>query len=977
MRRAGVVAVAVVGIALIAALWGLRRGGDAASPAHPALDHRGARAIASGRSGDPRSGPPASISGAITDEAKAPIARASVCARTDGSQLPTAITQRPACAVSDGKGQYKIANLVAADYVLLAGAPNYPAAAFAPPPGARKLSFALAAGEARTGVDVVLRRGGVEVTGVVRDISGGTIAHAQVRALSRQLRGMGPVFEADDQGRFSLWVDRGGVGIEARADGYAANDVWGSAPGTFEIALTPESSIAGRVVDAATDQPVPGARVVLEASTFERRKGETDITDAQGAFRLDGLMPGRFTAVATADRGYGRSEGSTLVGLGQHVGGVVVKLHPAYRIEGRIVLGAGQQPCPDGGVSLSDRVHVRRLGALSEAEGSVVVRGVLPGTYDIVVGCERRWDNTGEPITVRDADVTGVVWRIDEGARIRGKVVTRSGDAAGGARLYAHNVGGTARDSEHRVAADSEPDGSYELTGLRPGAYRIEVSSLHGVAPRDGYTVPVAGAATVEQDLVLEDGGTVTGAVVDQDGAPVPAVPVTARSDDRSFSIGDNGATTDARGAFTIAALRPGDYVVSPRSELRMPGKKSLFEGEKVTVRAGETATVKLVVESANGTIAGTVVDAAGAPVADAFVSSARDHESGVSGTSSVERTRSSSLGEGELVLTSGDGRFTLNRLGPGTYAVRAHRRGGGEAFAEGVAVGATVKLQIKPTGSIEGTVRSNGSPVLDLVASVHDKKSGFRRSETFYRTDGRFKLDGLPAGRYQVGASADGGNKATTVDLAEGETRTGVDLSLETLVSVTGRLVDQAQKPIPRVRVYAYPANADVSSISVGGDDGPANITDESGKFTVMRIRPGQIVLGGFSMAGPSSDFDTFEVARTVAGSGTVDLGEVRVARPRIKRGEPRGKLGVRFVEEPDDDTPANDELKVKEIVPGSPAARSALQVGDVITTCDGLDVTGVNTRDFWTVMQAPPGTKVTLGTRRGVTVTAILAAP
>jgi hypothetical protein len=31
----------------------------------------------------------------------------------------------------------------------------------------------------------------------------------------------------------------------------------------------------------------------------------------------------------------------------------------------------------------------------------------------------------------------------------------------------------------------------------------------------------------------------------------------------------------------------------------------------------------------------------------------------------------------------------------------------------------------------------------------------------------------------------------------------------------------------------------------------------------------------------------------------------------------------------------------------------------------------------DFWTLMQAAPGTRVTIGTQRGVTVTATLAAP
>src|SRR5262245_30951569 len=260
-RRSGVgVVVGVVGIALIAAWW-QRRGGDPAPAEQSRADHRtGGGAIRSGRSLDPRTHPRGAISGTVTDGA-APVAGASVCASADGPQLPSAITESPACAASDDRGRYKIANLLAADYMVVAGAPRFLPGAFRQRPGATRLTLALAAGETRTGVDVTLSRGGVEVTGLVRDISGGPIAHAQIRASSRALRHDGPTFESDDQGKFSVWVDRGYVSIEAYADGYASNRVFGGAPGSIEIALTPASSLAGRVVDAATELPVPGARV--------------------------------------------------------------------------------------------------------------------------------------------------------------------------------------------------------------------------------------------------------------------------------------------------------------------------------------------------------------------------------------------------------------------------------------------------------------------------------------------------------------------------------------------------------------------------------------------------------------------------------------------------------------------------------------------------------------------------------------------
>src|SRR6185436_14994143 len=97
--------------------------------------------------------------------------------------------------------------------------------------------------------------------------------------------------ETDEQGRFSLWVDPGGVEVEASADGYAPGREWGHAPGRFEILLTPESSLAGTVVDAATNQPVAGARVTLDSGPFEDGVPGSDITDADGKFRVEPLTP--------------------------------------------------------------------------------------------------------------------------------------------------------------------------------------------------------------------------------------------------------------------------------------------------------------------------------------------------------------------------------------------------------------------------------------------------------------------------------------------------------------------------------------------------------------------------------------------------------------------------------------------------------------------------------------------------------------
>ena len=155
--------------------------------------------------------------------------------------------------------------------------------------------------------------------------------------------------------------------------------------------------------------------------------------------------------------------------------------------------------------------------------------------------------------------------------------------------------------------------------------------------------------------------------------------------------------------------MRAGDYRVTARrgwaDELRKPGTNDDAEqGEKVTVAVGKTVDVKLVVEAQSGTIKGTVVDTDGPAglrcvhLERARVRCRRRDELG------AHATRGWGWGDTDKpVLTSTDGTFTVTKLAPGKYTLRAYRKGGGEAIAEHVAVGTTAKLQIKHTGLDRG----------------------------------------------------------------------------------------------------------------------------------------------------------------------------------------------------------------------------------------------------------------------------------
>ena len=914
----------------------------------------------------------ATIAGTITrDDTKAPLAGARVCAGGESRDYADELLRDATCVTSADNGTYTIEGLLPAQYSVSASAKTFRPEQFHPD-GKRKVkAFPVAAGEHRTDVDLALRSGGVEIKGTVSDLTGGPIAKARVVSDDPVV-----VTETDDKGAFSLWVSKGQHSIEASADGYADNNEYLFAPGKVEILLTPESSLSGTVVDAKSGQPIEGARVTLG----DWSEADATFSDVQGKFRINRISPGRQTAVAKTDRGYGRAEGSTLVGLGQHVDGVIVKLFPAARVEARIMIaGDPKTLCERPRASLHDAAAQRWIQLRKEPDGLLWADGVLPGDYKPELGCDgyqprEKYDH----LVIANADVKNVEWMVDAGAVIKGVVRTKSGEPVEDAEIWARTTTGAARAKPGWGGDESARDGHFELTGLKPGSYKIEVTSTKGVAPKDGYKVEVGAGATVEKDLVLDDVGTLTGTVIDANGAPVAGIDINTRILGGGRSWGGDHSSDDA-GTFTIEGLRPGDYrVIAQRGwsdTLRKPGTTDdAKQGEKVTIRANQVSTVKLVVEVQSGTIKGTVIDTDGSPVGDAFVSGARESDAAGAQRTNVQDTRWS--WEEKPVLTTVDGKFTLDKLSPGTYTIRAFRKGGGEAIAEHIEVGASdAKLQIKPTGSIEGIAMGPNGPPDELSISLNDPVTGIWRSEDYFKTGGKFTIRDLPKGHFRITAESAGISARVELDLAEGEAKKGVTIKLEALLTLTGKVVDLVtSKPVPGIRMSASMADGAGGSWFGGDED---NITDEAGAFKIANAPKGRGMIRGMSKDWRDGEYAMLAVIRVITPTGsTADVGSIPMVKKRVKQGDPVGELGVNFAEQPPETEIDKGEYKISWIDPAGPAAKTELKVGDILTSIDGVDIVG-NQSIGAALIRAAPGTKLALGLARGVTVTITLAAP
>ena len=994
-RRIGI-AIGIGALVAALALWLWQRGGEGgggrggAAKSTEAGGAAGPGARASKRI-DVATVARGSIEGTVRDPGGAAVAGARVCGYAFSDELPDDETRDPLCTASGADGRYRLDELLPARYEVHAHAARFaPGSYRAKDAGGRdRDGVKLAAGEALRDIDIELGAGGVEVAGIVKDIGGGPVGGAWV-----YLRGGGDwrpwrrgggvaTVQSEVDGTFRAWVARGTVHASAEADGYAEGETEAIAPGqTIEILLTPESVLAGRVIEKASGAPVPGARVSAGGDWYggDGTSWASTMTDEDGRFRITRLAPGRYKPGATAPGRHGQAAESVLLGLGQTVEDVLIEVHPASVVTGRVVLDDEATPCPRGWVQLEDAKAGSRESGGIEDDGRVELEAVLPGTYEVKVSCPGYLADEEYPevVVAAGADPEEQVWKVGAGGRVRGVVLAHDGRPVDGASVNAQPVVATDLWSAWQRET-TEADGTFVIEGMAAGRYKVTAT------PRDApgneepveVDVPAGGEATVE--IRVPQGGAIAGAVRDEDGAPVARVHVRVRVRGRRWSWDANDSTqTLDDGSFRIEGLPVGTHRVTAMrdrwgSALRAPGKSDDDRsGETVEVRAGKTARVELVVERQSGVIRGRVVDASGVAITDAFVDAQRESEAASAAAGSARREMRWGWSR-RPVLTDTGGGFVIDNLSKGTYTVRAYRRGGGEALVEGVAVGADVTVTIREPGSIGGTVTVEGGGAPDrMTVSVRDGKTGFRRREEFFRTGGAFVLRDLPGGTYEVSVTAAAGTGKAEAVLAEGQALRGIAITLASRARVTGRLIaGDDGKPLAGYMIQVSPVGAGDFEYDFGASP---PVSEADGRFEVESAPAGRVQVMAFSF-GQDTDYAFVRKLVTLEGGTTTDLGDLKVPRMRAKMGDDPGDLGFDLKQSEPGTTPEDEKLVVALVRPDGPAASSGLQVGDEIVSVDGQDVRG-DVFTYWTLAFVPPGTTLTFGLARGATVT-ITAGP
>jgi protocatechuate 3,4-dioxygenase beta subunit len=803
--------------------------------------------------------PRASITGRVLGPAGQPVAGATVCAFVrPSSTTTTAETRAPRCVAGGADGVYLLADLPSGTSLTLsASAPTFLPQAYA---GEGDGVIGLAEGEPRAGVDFAMRGGGVEVRGRVADATGGVVPGAIVASEAGEATARA-IATSDAKGEFSLWVAPGVARLGASATGYAPGRAQGPAPGHFfSIYLVPGATLVGRAVIAGTETPVAAARIDAIQVEGGGPRASTS-TESDGHFRVEGLAPGRYRIEATSEGREGYSRSSITLLMGETSPEAIVELDPAFVVQGRVVVKGSGEPCKEGHVRITDPKQNEFSQGSIDAGGAVRMASVIPGKYEVEVECEGHIALESYPdIVVADRDLAPQTWEVESGASVRVSLVDPSGKSIPEARVIATEKEG--RRNRGASTERVEPDGTFLVRGLKVGTFSVIAILPDGTSGSQDDVI-VDGQREERVKIEIPFAGAIEGVVQDLDRRPVAGISVVASGPRRRAmrSLDD--------GTFLLSGLPPGEYTVSPQE----PGRRHEDDEErqktpplKVTVAAPGRARATITLSRRLGAISGTVVDADGQPVTDAFL------EYGPAEGGSPRHRG------GAPVVTDTEGHFSIEGLIEGEYNLRASRKGAGEGSVEHVKVGTrNVSLRIARGASIAGLLSSPKGPIDRFDLQVRETTIHFSRSEMFFHAGGQFSLRDLPPGVYEVVAETPEGSATTEVTLAEGEQKAGISLVMALRVPVDGRVVSVDGRPLAGLRVRV------VGDGSVSPMNGPDAVSRADGRFHLENILGGSWKLE-ISPDGANPDIGFSTRSIEVSRNGATDLGDVRVE----KRPEP-----------------------------------------------------------------------------------------
>jgi hypothetical protein len=477
-------------------------------------------------------------------------------------------------------------------------------------------------------------------------------------------------------------------------------------------------------------------------------------TDPEGRFRLEGFGPDRPVMVNVRAGGYA----SLQKRLTPSPEEVVLVLKTSGTVRGRVEDAVTNRPITDftaayteaqGGFAGGMRIVMgggETQKAFQSPDGSFELADVPPGKWIIrasspgyrpadVSGIELAEGETKDGIVVslkKGAVVSGRVLDPRRGTGVPNASVAWSEGSQGGMgpgiAVLARLEGGA------ETAVTTDADGRYRFDGLPPG--KITLSASHPDFLEVSKPVELEDEANV--DLTLALGGSIAGTVVAKDGRTgVSGADVLLRDQGGSFSMGDDSARAASAGDFVFEHLKAGRYSVSARSNAGATAWKDVVLGESQQLDG------VLLEMAAGATIRGTVSGLPGGKAGGVRVfASTKDYQ--------------------DSAATGDDGRFTFRDVPSGILRLQAStpfpamRSTTKNLDVPEGSTEVTVEIVFEGTSRLAGRVTRGDKPVSSaFVSATPDPPTatGGRASDQTDE-DGRYSIEGLTDGNYQVRVS-------------------------------------------------------------------------------------------------------------------------------------------------------------------------------------------------------------------------------
>ena len=432
------------------------------------------------------------------------------------------------------------------------------------------------------------------ISGTVVDGQGNVLADASVRVSSNDPNAWRweQVSNTDETGRFRVEDIPGpGIVVDCRKDGWTWRRMKCEVDQDYTITLEPAGTIRGQVVDEQTEKPIAEFNIRIQGHSDHWRDGRWEsFSSEDGRFVLAELDSGKSFRLMVAAPNYFSKGVDLSPRVGSAAAGeeapVIVRLKAKSLVFGRIVDADSGAPIPDAamvyGFIGSDWNTIRSWPAAfaaderelrqflgsprrlrSSAQGDFqIAEADLPGTLLI-------WPKDYEPVSVLPEDRSrydqgeeqGVVVPIHHAATLGGRCM-KDGVPWSGAAVVLLRM-------EPSILAfapvQTDESGAFHFDGLPAGRFTVMAYEGDSFLPSRilERRVDLVRGAEKSVDVGGDLGPfTVTGAVVDVQGRPVPHAQVSVEPDfDWDYVKLATGA--DASGRYVLRGLRGGHYRLS------------------------------------------------------------------------------------------------------------------------------------------------------------------------------------------------------------------------------------------------------------------------------------------------------------------------------------------------------------------------------------------------------------------------------